>query len=132
MAGRGVYPGQDHHGTAPNSLPGPSHNDWNDRSYRHDGHPSRPPANARPSVMDRLGPFNNRRPAREADPAPVEAMPAVEVLFADNLVSNPGKSTDIFMCLQPIGSRKRLSSAVVVDGQTKQLSQVHSANILPV
>ena len=79
MAGRGIYPGQDHYGPVPSNLPGPSHNDWNDRPYRRDGTPSRPPANARPSIMDRLGPSNNRRPAREADPAPVEAMPAVEV-----------------------------------------------------
>ena len=83
MAGRGAYPGQDHYGPAPSNLSGPPHGDRNDRSYRHDGYLSRPPANARPSVMDRLGPSfsrDNRRPAREADPAPVEAMPAVEVL----------------------------------------------------
>ena len=52
--------------------------------------------------------------------------------FAVNLGSDFGKSADIIMFLQPLGSRKRLSSAVVVDGQTKQLSQVHSAYCLPV
>ena len=80
MAGRGAYPGQDHFGPAPGNLSGPTHGGQNDRSYRNDRYPARPPADARPSVMDRLGPRDNRRQAREHDPAPVAAMPAVEVL----------------------------------------------------
>lgn len=85
MAGRGAYPGQDHYDQAWGSLLGLAPTGQNDRSYRHDRYSARPPADVRPSVMDRLGPSfsrDNRSQAREHDPAPVEAMAAVEVFIA--------------------------------------------------
>lgn len=82
MPGRGAYPGQDHYGPAPGNLSGLPHVGQTDRSYRTDRYPARPPADARPSVMDRLGPSfprDNRRQTRELDSAPNESIPVVEV-----------------------------------------------------